>query len=108
MRTIQLGSIAALAACALPVRADEAGDVHRGAVYAQKVCAECHAVLPEGDVSPNSEAPPFRTVAETDGMSRRALVVWLQSSHPTMPNIMVEANDRDDVVAYIMSLEEPR
>jgi hypothetical protein len=39
-------------------------------------------------------------------MTRRALVVWLQSSHPNMPNIMLEAQDRDDVVAYIMSLKK--
>jgi mono/diheme cytochrome c family protein len=71
------------------------------------VCSECHAVRSGDGYSPNPEAPPFEVVAETHGMTRRAITVWLQTSHPTMPNIMVEAGDRDDVAAYIMSLKRP-
>jgi mono/diheme cytochrome c family protein len=88
--------------------AEEPGDAARGAIYAQKVCAECHGVLAGDERSPNIDAPPFQSVVETSGMTHRALVVWLQSSHPTMPNIMIDRNDRDDVVAYIMSLKAKR
>ena len=50
-------------------------------------------------------APTFDAVAGTPGMNERALVVWLQSSdHGSMPNLMLASEDRDDVVAYIMSL----
>lgn len=98
-------TLAACAALAAPAMAEEPGDAARGARYAQKVCAECHAVLSSEGYSPNPLAPPFQQVAETTGMTHRALVVWLQSSHPNMPNIMIEAGDRDDVIAYIMSLK---
>lgn len=100
-----LFSLAACLALSTPVTAEEAGDAGRGASYAQKICAECHAVLSGESYSPDPQAPPFQVVAETTGMTHRALAVWLQSSHPNMPNIMLEAGDRDDVIAYIMSLK---
>jgi hypothetical protein len=37
-------------------------------------------------------------------MTPRALVVWLTTSHPNMPDIILAPDDMDNVVAYIMSL----
>ena len=37
-------------------------------------------------------------------MTGRALAVALQTSHETMPNFVLERHDRDNIVAYIMSL----
>lgn len=108
MRWFVLFIIAGSQALAAVAAAEQAGDAGAGAIYAQKVCAECHAVLKNEEDSPNSAAPPFQQVAETSGMSERAVVVWLLSSHPNMPNIMVEAQDRNDVAAYIMSLKAKR
>jgi len=31
------------------------------------------------------------------------LSVWLQTSHPTMPNIILEQDDMRNVIAYIRS-----
>src|SRR6187431_3680 len=39
-------------------------------------------------------------------MTATALTVWLQTSHPTMPNIILEPNDVSNVVAYILSLKD--
>jgi mono/diheme cytochrome c family protein len=87
------------------VSAAELGDPQRGLVFAKKVCAECHAVEAGEKVSPNIMAPSFDAIAETPGMTDRALIVWLQSSdHATMPNLMIASGDVDNVVAYIMSL----
>jgi hypothetical protein len=41
-------------------------------------------------------------------MNALALTVWLRTSHPTMPNLIIEPNDLDDVVAYIASLREKK
>ncbi len=57
-----------------------------------------------GEISPNPDAPSFQSVADTTGMSARALVVWLQTSHPTMPDLILKPDEMDNVVAYIMSL----
>ena len=92
----------------LPGAADaqSRGDPHVGQSYALKVCAECHAVLPEGGPSPNPDAPAFITIANSPGMSRIALVSWFQTPHKSMPNLMLETSDRDNLIAYITGLKE--
>jgi hypothetical protein len=47
-------------------------------------------------------------VADTPGMTAQALAVWLQTSHPTMPNFIIKPDDIDDLTAYITSLHKPR
>ncbi len=98
--------IATALAYSLPLSAQEIGDAHHGHIFASRYCAECHAVEPGAPSSPNPAAPSFTSVAETSGMNGRALAAWLDSSHPTMPNFVLRSNDRNDVVAYIMSLKE--
>jgi hypothetical protein len=34
--------------------------------------------------------------------------VWLQTSHPTMPNIKLKPETMDDIIAYILSLRPNR
>ena len=85
-------------------RAQEPGDAKKGAELARSVCAKCHAVGSGERRSPDPMAPSFVSVAETPGMTSKALRVWLQTSHPTMPNYILADHDRDDIVAYILSL----
>ena len=84
--------------------AQEPGSVTKGAELARSVCAHCHAVGSGQRRSPNPMAPSFATLATTPGMTGTALRVWLRSSHPTMPDYILSDHDRDDVVAYILSL----
>jgi mono/diheme cytochrome c family protein len=81
----------------------ELGNATAGLEYAQKVCADCHAVEKD-TVMLFSQVPSFQDVADTEGMTPRALVVWLTTSHPNMPDIIIAPDDMDNVVAYIMSL----
>jgi mono/diheme cytochrome c family protein len=85
--------------------AQEPGDAKAGYAFAQRNCAECHAVGRGQTESQNQDAPSFESVARTSGMTGRALVVWLETSHPTMPNFLFSEKDRNDVVAYILSLK---
>jgi mono/diheme cytochrome c family protein len=98
---------AAVAVCLFPItaNAEEIGDAAIGSAFALKHCAECHAVKPDEAHSPNPKAPSFTSVAKTSGMTGRALAVWLDSSHPTMPNFILRTEQRDNVIAYIMSLK---
>ena len=80
-------------------------DVDAGKVYATEICAECHAILPNEGNSPLLDAPSFQSVADMPGMTDLALSVWLQTSHPTMPNIILEQDDMRNVIAYIRSLQ---
>lgn len=80
------------------------GDAVRGATVALQVCAACHAVR-RGDASTYPQAPPFTVIAETKGMSPTALAVALLSPHRAMPNIMLDPQERADVIAYILTLK---
>lgn len=86
----------------------ELGEASAGYDYASQICAGCHAVQRGGLVSPNEKAPPFEAIANTRGMTEMALRVWFQTPHPTMPNLMMTARQKDDVISYILSLKEQR
>jgi mono/diheme cytochrome c family protein len=80
-------------------------DIEAGAAYAEQVCSPCHAVLPHEKHSPLPQAPSFQSVADTPGMTELALTVFLQSSHPSMPNIILTPDEMRNVIAYIRSLK---
>ena len=103
---VAAGIVLGLAQLAGAATAQELGDVKKGAALAQSVCVECHAVNKGESRSPNAKAPTFVSVAATRGMNEMALSVWLQSPHPTMPNFMLEDHEKDDVIAYILSLKQ--
>ena len=95
----------ALAAFASSAAAQPFGDAVRGGNIARTDCSGCHAIGRGPDASPDPIAPRFSAVAATPGMTDRALRVWLQSSHPTMPNYVLSQEDIDDVSAYILRLK---
>ena len=102
------GAIALLSFTALAPLAsaqDRIGDIQKGAVMAQRVCAECHAVREGQDRSPNPKAPSFAHVAIDPSMTSLALHVWFQTPHPTMPDFVLKADEMDDLAAYIQSLK---
>jgi mono/diheme cytochrome c family protein len=82
---------------------EEVGDPQAGFDYAHTYCATCHGISAEK--SPLPQAPRFRTVADQRGVTATALQVWMQTSHPTMPNIIVAPQDMRNVIAYILSLK---
>jgi tetratricopeptide (TPR) repeat protein len=84
------------------------GDARKGLGYARKVCASCHNVLRNDAASPNRQAPIFKKIANTPGMSVTALTVWSRTNHPTMPNLIIDPSDMDDLIAYILSLRDQR
>jgi mono/diheme cytochrome c family protein len=104
MRRLAILTLILLFAALSSVTAQETGDPQAGAAYGKQYCAKCHAIADE-DASPEHTAPRWKDVANTSGMTGTALRVWLQSSHPTMPNIILEPNDMSNVIAYILSLK---
>ena len=67
----------------------------------------CHVVEP-AEESPRTLAlaPAFRDIANTPGMTATALRVFLTSSHPKMPNLILKRGQTADVIAYILSLRD--
>lgn len=108
LRLLVLPLVAWLAACSTSASSGEAAaftaSASRGQAYAERVCAACHAVGAGQQISPNTNAPPFQAIANTPGMTATALNAWLHSPHASMPNLVVEPNDRADIYAYLETL----
>ena len=110
-RVSSLGALAALfalAACTTPEEAAErelARQAARGQAYAIQNCASCHAIEAYQEASPNPDAPAFAEAARMPGMNRRALNVWLNTPHPSMPNLIVPPEQIEELSAYISTLE---
>jgi mono/diheme cytochrome c family protein len=86
-----------------PAYGQDTLEVRQGRAFAQRTCVTCHGVV-TGAPSPVAGAPSFQTIAATPGMSELALRVALETPHHSMPNLMLSADEKQDVIAYIMSL----
>jgi mono/diheme cytochrome c family protein len=114
MRLLNVGVVlGSLCLLPCPLSGQELGDPGAGLTVAEEVCAECHAILPRQDffLEPDplpfedSVPLPFEDIANTPGITEMALIAWMTSTHPTMPDIMLEADELRDVVAYILNLK---
>jgi len=85
-------------------RAQTVGDPKAGLSLAQQTCAQCHATVPEQDRSPNPKAPRFTEFDLTPGMTSTALLVALTTPHAGMPMFILTSDQREDIIAYILSL----
>lgn len=83
----------------------QSGSVGEGRLLAYRICAECHGVDRAGS-SNNSKAPSFQHIANIPGMTSAALTVALQTSHRSMPNLVIKGRDAQNIIAYIQSLKE--
>ena len=93
------------AVVALSTARAQEGDRRKGLAVAQDLCASCHAISRGAGTSPNVKAPTFETIAAVRGMTALALGVALRSSHNEMPNIILDREQRENVIAYILSLQ---
>lgn len=104
-----LPSLAALLLAALasqPLRAEEGGDYGRGLAVARDVCSGCHAIQAQQLQSPNARAPTFLAIATIPGMTATALTVTLTTPHSGMPMFRLTTEQRDGIIAYILSLKQ--
>lgn len=83
-----------------------AGDPAKGHRLAQEWCASCHAIEPGQPALPGSIAPSWAAVAGMPSTTSMALRAFLLTPHPRMPNLKLTRAQIDDIVAYILSLQE--
>jgi cytochrome c len=82
-------------------------DAARGMALAGQWCAQCHGVRPD-QASSVQAATSFSEIAAKAATTEMSLRVFLRTSHPTMPNFILEPDDLDDLVGYILSLKPAR
>jgi mono/diheme cytochrome c family protein len=88
-----------------PSTAQDVGHSGAGLAAARRICSECHAIERAQTPSPKTDAPSFQDIAATSGMTRAALSAALNTSHQSMPNIILEPEEKADIIAYILSLK---
>ena len=86
----------------------EPGSARSGQALARGTCAECHAVDADQARSPAPKAPTFPDLAATPGMTEAALTVALTTPHAGMPMFRLSAQQRADIIAYILGLKPGR
>jgi mono/diheme cytochrome c family protein len=105
-RTVTLA--VALAATAFNAKAQD-GNISAGHAFAREACKSCHMVeAEEGSSRVIVIGPAFREIANTPGMTATAIRVFLTSSHPKMPNLILTPEEMADVSAFILSLRDHR
>ena len=83
---------AVLAAALFSAKAQD-GDIMAGHAFAREACRACHKV---------GRQP------STPGMTATAIRVFLTTSHPKMPNLILTPAEIANVTAYILSLRDQR
>lgn len=89
-----------------PVLAQQSPGAQRGMTYVRVHCAQCHSIDMLSE-SPLTIAPPLRTLHTKFPIDtlRRRLAEGISASHPTMPQFRLDADQINDVLEYLKSLE---
>jgi mono/diheme cytochrome c family protein len=107
-RILALSALFVTVSASYPAFAQETGVPAKGLIHARQVCAQCHAIRQGDKRSPNPLAPGFEAIANTSGVTGMSLAASLHSTHENMPNFVLSVTDRNNVIAYILSLRRER
>lgn len=77
-------------------------DIATGKQLAFQWCAACHDVAGK---TTSDAAPGFRSLAGDPNRNRNSLRLFLVNPHPPMPELTLSGLEIDDLIAYILSLE---
>jgi mono/diheme cytochrome c family protein len=77
-----------------------------GRAIAEAQCGRCHATGPSGG-SPNPKSPPFRVILSRykENVLSEELREGIRIGHPDMPEIQLEPQGVDALIAYLKSIQ---
>ena len=113
MRAVRALAALALGAAVLTGCALFPSDAARGRHVAEIWCSECHRIAPDQPsgarpghtLPPRVAAPSFMDIAARPATSAAALDHFLADLHLPMPTYRLSAEERRQVIAYILSLK---
>ncbi len=76
--------------------------VEVGRSLASQWCSGCHAVEPK---TVGLFSADFAEIAKLPSTTALSLKVFLRTSHRNMPNFILQPDEANDIVAYILSLK---
>ena len=85
---------------------DLPGNVDAGRTLAEKTCSECHSASAAQRRLGLYDAPGFDEIAAKAQTTAISLRAFLQQPHPTMPDLILSQDERDNAIAYILSLKQ--
>jgi mono/diheme cytochrome c family protein len=83
-----------------------ADDVEKGRALAGRLCAACHMQTGQGEKHGPMGLPGFSAIASRPGQSHEAIVRWLRSTPPMMPDHRLTWDEADALAAFIMTLRK--
>jgi mono/diheme cytochrome c family protein len=87
--------------------AADAGDAAaKGRALAERLCATCHLGPGQGEKHAPGEIPGFNAVARRPGQTVEAIMDWLRSIPPMMPNHHLSQDEMEELAKFIMSLRD--
>ena len=107
---VRLFSMAVLIGLAVVLPASSTmaqGNPSRGLALSQRWCSQCHGVTPN-EGSHNPDAPRFIDVAAERSATEYSLRVFFRTPHATMPNFVLNPDDIEDIISYILSMKPKR
>ena len=79
------------------------GRIELGRRLAINWCSGCHLVEPASDSK--GWLADFAAIAKMPSTTALSLKVFFRTSHKNMPNFILQPEEADDIVAYILSLK---
>lgn len=104
IRTLLPAGVLVAGAAALAAT-DGPGHPAFGRRLADDLCSECHVLSPDQDHPGRWPAPDLTVRMRDPAITETALRSYLQTSHTRMPNIMLNQEQTDDIIAYLLSLK---
>jgi mono/diheme cytochrome c family protein len=82
-------------------------DIEAGRQFAERKCANCHAVGQTGS-SPVDTAPPFRTFARKWPLEsiEEALAEGMEMNHPSLPTFTLTPREIRDFISYLETIQQ--
>jgi len=82
----------------------DSDSVDAGRKLADAWCTVCHNIE-KNTAGTSNPAPDFAAIANQPATTALSVKVFLQTSHPTMPNLVLTPAQIDDLASYIISLK---
>jgi len=107
MAHLLLAALVLMLATVQPGRAQgDPGEVEAGRRLAAVWCNNCHLTGAGAQGRSADAAPSFRSIARMPSTTALSLRAFLQTPHVLMPDYYLSRAEQDDVIAYILSLDD--
>ena len=104
MRLVLAAAVALAALFLIRLHDARGGTASAGHRLADAWCKDCHAIAWTA-AGARRGPPDFSAIANRSSTTALSLKVFLQTSHPTMPNIILKPDESDSLINYILSLK---